>query len=93
LTFYLTSDNLKKDYVSKEVMKMSNVLGIIVGVILIVVGLILLVTWWSMFIKGLMAVVPILLVLIGIGALVYFISEIKSKLELKKESTSSSETK
>ncbi len=72
---------------------MSNVLGIIVGVVLIIVGLILLVTWWSMFIKGLMAVVPILLVLIGIGALVYFISEIKSKLELKKESASSSEEK
>lgn len=72
---------------------MSNILGIIVGVVLIIVGLILLVTWWSMFIKGLMAVVPILLVLIGIGALVYFISEIKSKLELKKESASSSEDK
>ncbi len=67
----------------------SNVLGIIAGVIVIVIGLVLLVTWWSMFVKGLMATVPILLILIGAGALVYFISEIKSKLELKKEEASS----
>jgi uncharacterized membrane protein len=32
-----------------------------------------------------MAVVPILLLLIGAGVLVYFISEIKSKLEMGKE--------
>lgn len=72
---------------------MSNILGIIIGVIVIIVGAILLVTWWSMFIKGLMAVVPILLILIGVGALIYFISEIKSKLELKKEEASASEQK
>lgn len=70
---------------------MSNILGIIIGVVLIIVGLILLVIWWSMFIKALMAVVPILLVLIGIGLLVYFISEIKSKLEIGKEDASSKE--
>ncbi len=68
-------------------MVMSNVLGIIIGVIVIVVGLILMITWWSMFLKGLMATVPILLVLVGAGALIYFISEIKSKLDLKKEDT------
>ena len=72
---------------------MFNVLGIIIGVIVIIVGLILLVTWWSMFIKGLMAIVPILLVLIGAGALVYFVSEIKSKLEIQKEKTASTEEK
>lgn len=72
---------------------MTNVLGIIIGVVVIIVGAILLVTWWSMFIKGLMAVVPILLILIGVGALIYFISEIKSKLELKKEEASASEQK
>lgn len=64
---------------------MSNVLGIIIGVVLIILGLILLVTWWSMFIKALMAVIPILLILIGAGALAYFISEIKSKLEVPQE--------
>jgi len=66
---------------------MSNVLGIIIGVIVIVVGLILMITWWSMFLKGLMATVPLLLILVGAGALIYFISEIKSKLGLKKEDT------
>jgi len=66
-------------------MIVSNVLGIIIGIVFIIVGFILLVTWWSMFIKGLMAVVPILLLLIGVGALVYFISEIKSKLGVEEE--------
>ncbi len=71
----------------------SNVLGIIIGVVVIIIGLVLLVIWWSMFIKGLMAVVPILLILIGLGALVYFISEIKSKLEISKEEKTTSEPK
>jgi uncharacterized membrane protein len=71
----------------------SNILGIIIGVVVIVVGVILLVIWWSMFIKGLMALVPILLILIGVGALIYFISEIKSKLEIRKEEASTSEKK
>lgn len=68
-------------------MTLSNVLGIIIGVVVIIIGFVLLVTWLPMFIKGLMAVVPILLILIGVGALIYFISEIKSKLDLKKEDT------
>jgi uncharacterized membrane protein len=71
-------------------MIVSNILGIIIGVVIIIVGLILLVTWWSMFIKGLMAVVPILLLLIGVGALIYFISEIKSKVGMGKEEGSAS---
>jgi uncharacterized membrane protein len=71
----------------------SNILGIIIGVVVIIVGLILLVIWWSMFIKGLMAVVPILLILIGVGALIYFISEIKSKMEIGKEEASTSDKK
>ncbi len=68
----------------------SNIFGIIIAVVVIIVGLILLITWWSMFIKGLMAVVPILLLLIGVGALIYFISEIKSKLGMGQEETSAS---
>jgi len=71
----------------------SNILGIIIGVVVIIVGFILLITWWSMFIKGLMAVFPILLILIGVGALIYFISEIKSKLEIGKEEAPTSEKK
>lgn len=74
-------------------MRVFNVLGIIIGVIVIVVGLILLVTWWSVFVKGLMATVPILLILIGAGALVYFISEVKSKLGIEKEKIPPAEEK
>ncbi|OGP55368.1 MAG: hypothetical protein A2162_12375 [Deltaproteobacteria bacterium RBG_13_52_11b] len=72
---------------------MSNILGIIGGVIAIIVGLIFLIVWWSMFVKALMAVVPILLILIGLGLLVYFISEIKSKLQMKKEEPQTPEEK
>ena len=70
---------------------MSNVLGIIIGVIVVVVGLILLITWWPMFIKGVMATLPILLLLIGAGVLIYYISEIKSKADLEKEETTTQE--
>jgi uncharacterized membrane protein len=63
----------------------SNITGIIVGVVLVILGLVLLVVWWSMFIKALMAIIPILLILIGAGALAYFVSEIKSKLEAPEE--------
>ena len=72
---------------------MFNVLGIIIGVIVIIVGLILMVTWWSMFVKGLMATIPLILILIGAGALVYFVSEIKSRLGIEKEKTSLTEEK
>lgn len=64
---------------------MGNVLGIIIGVVAVVVGLILLIIWWPMFLAVLKGILPILLILIGAGVLVYFISEIKSKLEMKKE--------
>ncbi len=70
-------------------MAVSNVLGIVIGIVVILVGLILLIVWWSMFIKALMAIIPILLILIGAGALIYFISEIKSKLEVESEKPSS----
>ena len=72
----------------KGVVTVSNALGIVIGVVVIVIGLVLLVSWWSMFIKALMAVVPILLILIGAAVLIYFISERKSKAEIGKEGLS-----
>jgi len=72
---------------------MFNVLGIIIGVIVITVGIILLIIWWAMFVKGLMATIPLILILIGAGALAYFVSEIKSKLGIEKEKTSTTEEK
>lgn len=65
--------------------KVSNIIGIIIGVVLLVLGFILMLTWWSIFIKAVMAIIPILLILIGAGVLAYFISEIKSKLEVAEE--------
>lgn len=72
---------------------MSNVIGIIASVVVVIVGLILLVFWWSSFIKVLTGVLPILLILIGAGALIFFISEIKSKLGGNKEKLSADEKK
>jgi hypothetical protein len=62
------------------VVEVSNFLGIIVGVVIVIVGLILLVVWWASFVVVLKGIIPIFLILIGVGALVYFISEIKSKV-------------
>jgi uncharacterized membrane protein len=67
------------------VRKVSNIIGIIIGVVLLILGVILMVVWWSMFIKAVMAIIPIVLILTGAGALAYFISEIKSKLEVAEE--------
>jgi uncharacterized membrane protein YkvI len=71
-------------------MILSNILGIIAGIVVVIIGIILIVCWWSEFIAVLQGIVPILLILIGAGALVYFISEIKSKMEMKKEEASTS---
>jgi hypothetical protein len=64
---------------------MSNLLGIIIGIVIIIIGLILLVVWWCNFVGVFKGIFPVLLILIGAGALIYFISEIKSKLEISKE--------
>jgi len=40
-----------------------------------------------------MATIPLILILIGGGALVYFVSEIKSRLGIEKEKTSTMEEK
>ncbi len=61
---------------------MSNIMGMVLGGVLVILGLILLATWFSMFVKALMAVVPIVLILVGAGLLAYFISEVKSKIDV-----------
>jgi hypothetical protein len=74
-------------------MMVSNVLGIIIGVVVIIIGLVLLGAWWSSFAVMFKGIFPILLILIGAGALIYFISEIKSKLEISKEERTAPEQK
>ena len=61
---------------------MSNVIGIIVGVVITILGILLLICWWPMFVAVFKGILPILLILIGAGVLLYFISEIKSKLDV-----------
>jgi uncharacterized membrane protein YkvI len=75
------------------VVTVSNVLGIIIGAIVVIVGFVLLGAWWPAFLAVLKGIIPILLILIGAGVLVYFISEIKSKLEIEKEKVASSDEK
>ena len=72
---------------------MSNIFGLISSVVGIIVGVILLVLWWSSFVNVVMGVVPLFLILIGAGALIFFISEIKSRMETGKEKALSEEKK
>jgi len=74
-------------------MKVSNVSGIVIGILVIIVGFILLVNWWHSFAVMFKGIFPILLILIGAGALIYFISEIKSKAEIGKEEKTTPEQK
>ncbi|MBM4339465.1 MAG: hypothetical protein FJ110_07960 [Deltaproteobacteria bacterium] len=66
---------------------MSHVIGIIVGVVITILGILLLICWWPMFVGVFKGILPILFILIGAGVLLYFISEIKSKLEVGNEET------
>jgi hypothetical protein len=75
------------------VITVGNVLGIVIGVVAIIIGLVLLLIWWSMFVGVFKGILPILLIVIGVGVLIYFISEIKSKLEMGKEAAPASEEK
>jgi hypothetical protein len=89
-SFSSFANSFKQENFSKGVMMVSNILGIIIGIAVIIIGLILLAKWWFSFISVFMGIFPILLILIGAGVLVYFISEIKSKLEMGKEDASAS---
>jgi len=66
---------------------MSSVIGIVAGAVVTILGVLLIICWWPMFAAVFKGIFPILLILIGLGVLIYYISEIKSKLDLKKEDT------
>ena len=72
---------------------MSNALGIVIGILVVIIGFILLVSWWHSFAVMFKGIFPILLILIGAGALIYFISEIKSKAEIGREEKPTPEQK
>ncbi len=70
-------------------MIVSNMLGIIIGAAVAILGAILLIfCWWSSFVVVFKGILPVLLILIGVGTLIYFVSEIKSKVEMSKEEAS-----
>jgi len=60
--------------------------SLIGGIIAIVVGAMGLITWFSLFVKGLEATIPAVLVLGGIAAVAAGISSIKDDIAAKKES-------
>ncbi len=64
---------------------MADIVGLIIGAVLLFGGFTLLVSWWPMFIHLVMGGVPVFLMMVGAAILIYYISEIKSKSELKKE--------
>jgi len=72
---------------------LSNALGIVIGVIVVIIGFVLLVNWWHSFAVMFEGIFPILLIFIGAGVLIYFISEMKSKVEIEKEEKTNPEQK
>jgi predicted RND superfamily exporter protein len=66
-------------------MTMGKVLGIVIGVVLVVLGAWGIVTWWSLFVRALMAAVPALMIVVGVVLVVFFISEIRSSIREKAE--------
>ena len=69
-------------------MTVSNASGIVTGILVVIIGFVLLLSWWHSFAVVFKGIFPIVLILIGAGVLIYFISEIKSKAEIGKESLS-----
>ena len=59
--------------------------ALIGGIIAALLGVWGLVGWWDMFLKGLKAAVPVMLLVGGIIAIAAGISDIKDRLEEKKE--------
>ena len=59
--------------------------ALIGGIIAVILGIIGLAKWWVYFVKALMASIPFLLLVGGVIAIAAGISDIKDKMEEKKE--------
>lgn len=59
--------------------------ALIGGIVAVILGIWGLAAWWDLFIKALMASVPFLLLVGGVIAVAAGISDIKDKMEEKKE--------
>ncbi len=64
---------------------MGKFLSVLGGLAAVIIGLVLLAKWWAYFIHGLQAIVPAILILVGLVALFAGISELKDSCACKKE--------
>jgi len=64
---------------------MSKILVILGGVVCLILGIWGISAWWSYFIKGLMAIVPPILVILGVVLAIFGYSDLKSSLEERRE--------
>jgi len=64
---------------------MSKILVILGGVVCLVLGIWGISVWWNYFIKGLMAIVPPILIILGVILAIFGYSDLKSSLEERRE--------
>lgn len=72
---------------------MGKYMSIIVGGVVVVLGLMGLLSWWDLFLKGLKATVPAMLIFGGAIAVIAGISELKDEAAAKKEEKKEEEKK
>lgn len=58
---------------------MGKMMGVIGGIIAILIGIMGLVSWWSHFVILLKGTLPLLIILCGVVALIFGISEMKAQ--------------
>ena len=61
---------------------MGKLMGVIGGVIAILIGIMGLVSWWFQFVDLLKGTLPVLLILCGVVALIFGISEMKAQASI-----------
>ncbi len=64
---------------------MSKILVILGGIVCLILGIWGISAWWGYFIKGLMAIVPPILIILGVILAIFGYSDLKSSLEEKRE--------
>ncbi|MGC8970999.1 MAG: hypothetical protein ACP5K2_02195 [bacterium] len=64
---------------------MSKILVMLGGIVCLVLGIWGIFVWWSYFIKGLMAIIPPVLIILGVILAIFGYSDLKSSMEEKRE--------
>ncbi len=68
---------------------MGKMMGVIGGIIAILIGIMGLVSWWSHFVILLKGTLPLLIILCGVVALIFGISEMKAQSSIPETPPSS----